>query len=686
MYPVSGTPFEFFESADSLAELGASFPLYFICAKSLLLYLFVVFFIAGLACLTANCLQNSQDEWVSPSIITQITPGSYGNPWATGEPSRVPLWQAVLHLATTGVLIVIAPFVYKKLRAKAVDLDISITTPSDFTVWVKGLPQEFTETELEEYLINNSRDEIQIVNIVRTHDIREFLKVASSLLEWNTRIELIKYKEKAESNAEDNKNCLGCRKKEYTKELCKVKIKELRLKEKSLIKEFTDSTSTSVAFVSFRTQVQCRSLARQWDTSKLTKVLLKMRLLISHNSLSLFKGKMLSIETAPEPSDVYWENLSASFQSKIIRRLITFLIAALTISITFVILYFIKLSTKTLSTNTNSKDAVKDRLASILSSFVVIILNIALSQLIRLYSKHEMHHTWSNYSLSVGNKLVLAMFLNTAIIPLVINYDCKTMWFDSGDLAVNIFWIQVANALVTPLIYLASPLYQFRRLRRWIAIKRGLENLSQQEANLLYEGPEVDLADCFADIIKSCLVAIFYAPLVPVGPLLAILGIVFKAAVFKYMLIHVHKRPRNQSHTLALEVSKWMRRFPGFYSIGILVFFYNLVPAMQMPMVVVVCLVWVYNCCFFEHLIDSRFKDQSLEVLNTLHKGNDKENDYFKRMPEFYTVRCMQDYERENPVTQGKGWKKWYEMIDEIRGKRDRDYRMFNRKHFRLGE
>ena len=411
-----------------------------------------------------------------------------------------------------------------------------------------------------------------------------------------------------------------------------------------------------------------------------------MKLLISTNSSHLFKGKVLSIETAPEPSTVYWENLSASFKAKTIRRLITFLIAALTISITFVILYFINSNTKNISKSTNSKDLVKDRAASVFSSLVVVVLNIALTQLIRLYSKQEMHYTWSNYNLSVGNKLVLAMFLNTAIIPLVINYDYKTMWFSAGGLAVNIFWIQVANAVVNPLIYLASPVYQLRRLRRWIAVRRGIDKISQQQANILYEGPEVDLADRFANIIKSCLVAIFYAPLVPVGVPLAIFGIAFEAAVFKFMLIRVHKRPRDYGQTLALEVSKWMRRFPGFYVVGIIVFFYDLVPVMQVPMIVIVALVWLYNCCHFEYLIDSKFKDKSLEVLNTLHQGNDKENDYYMQMPDFYTVRTMQDYERENPVTQGRGWKKWYEMIDGIRGKTERDYRMFNRKNFKLGK
>ena len=92
--------------------------------------------------------------------------------------------------------------------------------------------------------------------------------------------------------------------------------------------------------------------------------------------------------------------------------------------------------------------------------------DILLTKLMKTYTEKEMHHTWSTFNLSLANKLVMGMFLNSTIIPLVVNYDYTTMWFTTGGLANNIFWIEVANAVVNPILYIIYPQYQLKRLLR----------------------------------------------------------------------------------------------------------------------------------------------------------------------------------------------------------------------------
>lgn len=631
MYPVSGEPFNFFESSDTLAELGASFPMYFMLVKCLFLYLAVSICMASLPCLIANALQDKKKEWDNESIITGMTPGNYGNPFVSHF-FEIPPWQAGLHILATCVFLILSPLAYKKLREKAVELDISRTTPSDFTVWVKGLPEEYTHEELEEFFITHSKNPIQITNIVSTYDIQTFLKTNSKLLQCEKELEIAKESKIVE------KKCCCIRKKKKSIEECLEEIAELKKNLKKLASGIDKKKVASVAFISFRTQIQSREIARQWDISSLKKFLQKVKLLISKDSSSLFKGKLVTAETAPEPSDVYWENLSASYNQKQIRRVVTYMIAGITISSTFIALYFINQFNKSNFTDQTSENLSSSRVASAFSSLLVMLINRILSVLIRIYSKQEMHHTWSTYNLSVSNKSVIAMFLNTGIIPLVVNYDAETMWFNTGGLAYNIFWIQVANAVVNPLVYLFSPMYQIKRLKRWVVTKKGLGNISQQSANFLFEGPEVDLADRYANIIKSVLVAGFYAGLVPAGVLVTAFGIVFEAAVFKIFLIKVNKRPREQGQTLALEAAKWIRRVPGFYSIGIVIFYYSYIPDIQNGLIIFVALIWTYNFCYVEYFFDSKFQDKSLEVLKSLHKDGDKENDYYMQIPEFYTV------------------------------------------------
>ena len=214
-------------------------------------------------------------------------------------------------------------------------------------------------------------------------------------------------------------------------------------------------------------------------------------------------------------------------------------------------------------------------------------------------------------------------------------------------------------------------------------VKTGVDKINQYQANLLFEGPEVDLADRYANMIKSCLVTVFYAPLVPIGIIISAVGLLLEAAVFKYMLIKVHTMPKKQGQTLALESAKWLKVIPSLYALGIFIFFYPYVPDIQVAIIIFSVLVWLYNLSFVEFLIDKRFEDRTLELLKTMHKENDKENDYYQQFPEFYTVFCIQDYERENPVTRAEGWEKWFKIIEKKEG--NKDYKKFKRVNFELG-
>ncbi|OMJ68561.1 hypothetical protein SteCoe_33950 [Stentor coeruleus] len=675
MFPLTGEPFNYFESLDALAELGSSFPLFFILSKSILFYMAIVFCVACIPCLVANIIQQKACLWNDSAGLTYLTFGNYGNPWEKEDDSnQVPYWQPILHLISVFLLIIFAPFISKIILNKSVEFDLNLTTPSDFTLWIKGLPKEYTTEELEEFFITKSKqNNVRIANINSAYDIREFVKVSKSLLEWETTLEFIK-NFKLENPGRYPKKGFLCFKKIFPSEIvCEKNIEELKKKEENFCNSLNEKL-TSVAFVTFTSQIDARVLAKQFRMSSLKKFLISAKMKVLKSQNRLFKGHFITTEMAPEPSDVYWENLSAGYLSKQIRRIITYSIALLTIGITFIVLFFIKNYQKS---NSNTHGSAK-YIGSAFSSLLVISINIFLSISIRIYSKEEMHHTWSTYNLSVSKKLVIALFLNTGIIPLVISYNYITDWFNTGGLANNIFWIQVANAIINPLLYLIYPSYLLKKIIRWFKSRNGLKGMSQYEANLLFEGPEVDLADRFANILKSCLVSIFYAPLVPVGVLVTIIGIVLEVLVFKLMLIKVHSRPRKQSKTLAIEISKWLRRLPSVYAGGILIFYYPYILEIRQVLVGLLIVVCVYNMLYIETFIDSKFEDNSIDVLMQLCKS-DGSDDYFKFISEFFT-----DYERENPVTQAEGWEKWFKNIDEKDGYQGRDYSMLKRGNFKL--
>ena len=58
---------------------------------------------------------------------------------------------------------------------------------------------------------------------------------------------------------------------------------------------------------------------------------------------------------------------------------------------------------------------------SFVVAFVIILINIILKSVVRYLTSKERHETYTAYNLSVALKLMIARFVNTAIVPVIIN-------------------------------------------------------------------------------------------------------------------------------------------------------------------------------------------------------------------------------------------------------------------------
>ena len=67
----------------------------------------------------------------------------------------------------------------------------------------------------------------------------------------------------------------------------------------------------------------------------------------------------------------------------------------------------------------------------------------------------------------------------------------------SGRVGGVIFYIILSGTFVTPLFYIFDPWYLIRLYRRRTA--ENNETLTQEEANKIFEGPPLDLAQRYAN-------------------------------------------------------------------------------------------------------------------------------------------------------------------------------------------
>ena len=168
--------------------------------------------------------------------------------------------------------------------------------------------------------------------------------------------------------------------------------------------------------------------------------------------------------------------------SRFFRVLGTYFATFLVIGICFGIIWGINVA-KTDLDKREDIPAASIRFLSFLCSFVIIITNIFLKTVVRAVSIKEAHETYTAYNLSVAFKLGIVRFINTAIVPTVVNYS-YTRWFPDGGLVSDYFSIMVSVSFIDPVLYLFDPAVIISKLKRWYYARQGEKCLlTQAELN-----------------------------------------------------------------------------------------------------------------------------------------------------------------------------------------------------------
>ena len=80
------------------------------------------------------------------------------------------------------------------------------------------------------------------------------------------------------------------------------------------------------------------------------------------------------------------------------------------------------------------------------------------------------------YNLSVAFKLTIARFVNSAVVPVVVNVSVND-WFIDGGLATVAFYVVLSVSFVDPFLTLVDPFIIFRYIKRGIEKHRGNKSL-----------------------------------------------------------------------------------------------------------------------------------------------------------------------------------------------------------------
>ena len=208
-------------------------------------------------------------------------------------------------------------------------------------------------------------------------------------------------------------------------------------------------------------------------------------------------------------------------------------------------------------------------------SLVVLAVNLSAKTILHVMKEFERMASYSLISQSMTVKLFMIQIVNTGMLALLMNgdaglsknnavaflngeYDDFTPeWYD--DIGRNVLQTVFVYSIGVHLVKFAVHwLHQFMRWRDrgFGSDIRITKQVSQENLNKLYIGPEFIIEVRYATVLTVCFVCVAYAPAMPLLYLIAGLGFWATYLIDKWFFLRVYRIPQATSPQLAHSVTK----------------------------------------------------------------------------------------------------------------------------------
>jgi len=260
-------------------------------------------------------------------------------------------------------------------------------------------------------------------------------------------------------------------------------------------------------------------------------------------------GFKFSVDDAPEPEEIYWQNMSFTKKERRNRQIWSYLLSSVLILIAGGIIWGIETAKQDQIDYSSFKESNYSdgyvQAVGIFAALFTVIINAVLGEACSYFTNQENHKTRTDHLISLIWKRTGMYFINTVLVYYVINNNpsgyggtgSRTGWYDGGGLATQAWYLAVTNALVWPLLQASN----YIGYLSWCYFKRTAS--TQVELNMAYEPPEFDLAESYAAMLKTFALGLYFLPLMPSIIYPTLLALVLQYATNKFVLLRYSKRP-----------------------------------------------------------------------------------------------------------------------------------------------
>src|SRR3990167_5191612 len=439
-------------------------------------------------------------------------------------------------------------------------IDIETDTVSDFSIMVTYLPKTAREPEIKEFF-ETQFPGVQVAQISLAYDIEKLSKLNTLYdLEETTYLEAVGFwLTKINSGIESQ---------EWLNKLSERvdRIKKDANAHKKYMLDHHETFFTGIAFVTFEKMDHADKITSEWEMTTLNWILHGFKYKLKWSD----QKTLLRIDKGPEAEEVVWENLKFPFREQVKKKLVTLLVTLGILGVAFSIIFGLKYlnyeakkkfkgspipyakADGTTSFKLRELSSSEEGLLQFISIGIYVvskIINKIFDKVMGALTKLEKHYTVGDYNVSAVIKTVIAQFLNTSclivIVHAILNSTERYFIWGSGGLMTDIQMVLIFNSIVLPLLNLVN-FGLIGKLFKRCKLKKHADSkmYTQKQAHEIMEGVPMDPIRSYTDIYQILLTCCFFLPALPANALIHCLSLAAIYWIQKVYLLRFYTRPR----------------------------------------------------------------------------------------------------------------------------------------------